>query len=154
MIKFLLLFLVLLNWDNYKTQQFILSPKEYEKTETIYINKGETKDFQDKNIKIKFNRILEISRCPKGATCKWADFTVIEIELSKINTKPTTYQLSDSKIKDAVKHYPNEIFYNGNSIVLKEISPYPNKKEDIDLDNYKIGISIKKEIDQTNPTMK
>ncbi|MGD1319767.1 hypothetical protein [Chryseobacterium sp. 2R14A] len=120
----------------------------------IYFREGENKFLQEFQMNVTFKNIAEDSRCPQGTQCVWAGVAVANVELMSTTSRPMILQFSTTEVKG--KDYHKTQSFNGYIISLKEITPYPTSQNGAKSlsGKYKIGISITKEIDQTNPTMK
>jgi hypothetical protein len=83
---------------------------------------------------IHFAAVTSDSRCPSGSKCPWAGNAEIVLELTGdgnqaavLNTNPQFQQT-----------YP----YNNAKITLKELKPYPEVGQKIDMDSYVAVLSI------------
>lgn len=111
----------------------------------IYFREGENKFLQEFQMNITFKNIAEDSRCPEGTQCVWAGVAVANVEFMSTTSRPMILQLSTAEVKG--KDYHKTQSFNGYSISLKEITPYPtSQKGTKSLSGmYKIGIEISKE---------
>ena len=85
---------------------------------------------------INFSAVTSDSRCPSGSECPWAGNAEIVLELTGdgnqvavLNTNPQFQQT-----------YP----YNNAKITLKELKPYPEVDQTIDMNSYIAVLSIEK----------
>ena len=69
-------------------------------------------------IKITFNKVLEDSRCPKGARCIWAGNAKVSLELEKSADKKNI-ELNSFKGATSVE-------YQGCEIKFVNLAPYPD----------------------------
>lgn len=120
----------------------------------IYFNEGENKFLQEFQMNVTFKNIVEDSRCPQGTQCIWAGVAVANIELMSTTSRPMVLQFSTTEVKG--KNYHKTQTFNGYTISLKEITPYPTSQDGTKLlsGKYRIGVSITKENNQQNSTMK
>jgi len=120
--------------------------------EIIYFNEGENKFLQEYQMNVTFKGISEDSRCPKDVTCVWAGVAVAQIEVMGVATRPMTLNLAS--IDNKGKNYHQSTEFNGYTISLADVQPYPGSAEGTKALNgkYKIGITIKKAGE--NPTRK
>ena len=111
----------------------------------IYFREGENKFLQEFQMNVTFKNITEDSRCPEGTQCVWAGVAVANVEFMSTTSRPMILQLSTAEVKG--KDYHKTQSFNGYSISLKEITPYPtSQKGTKSLSGmYKIGIEISKE---------
>lgn len=120
--------------------------------EIIYFSEGENKFLKEQQMNVTFKRISEDSRCPKDVNCIWAGVAVAQVEVMGTTTRPMTLSLASTDNK--AKNYSQSATFNGYTISLVDVQPYPNAAEGAKALNgkYKIGITIKKAGE--NPTTK
>lgn len=120
--------------------------------EIIYFSEGENKFLKEYQMNVTFKGISEDSRCPKDVTCVWAGVAVAQIEIMGTATRPMT--LSLASIDNKGRNYTKSTVFNGYTISLVDVQPYPGAAEGTKALNgkYKIGITIKKAGE--NPTTK
>jgi hypothetical protein len=120
--------------------------------EIIYFNEGENKFLKEYQMNVTFKGISEDSRCPKDVTCVWAGVAVAQVEVMGVATRPMTLTLASMDNKG--KNYHQSTEFNGYTISLTDVQPYPGATEGTKALNgkYKIGITIKKAGE--NPTKK
>lgn len=97
--------------------------------EEFNLNYGQTANFKDKSLSIKFKSI-EDSRCPIGAVCVWEGNARIIIGVNEVD-----FSLN-SKIE------PKEIQSLGYLIKLISVYPYPNIDNPIKLKDYTITLIV------------
>lgn len=73
---------------------------------------------QNEAIKITFNKVLEDSRCPKGARCAWAGNARVSLTLAK-NSDQKIVELDNYEGKTSVE-------YQGCEIKFVDLAPYPD----------------------------
>jgi len=112
--------------------------------ESIDLSEGQQKLLKEYPLQIKFNRIVEESRCPEGVNCIWAGVAVAEVELTDKAAKPVILNLATTDMQ--AKGYQKSTNFNGYTIALQNVAPYPTAERGTqDLKgNYKISISIQK----------
>lgn len=120
--------------------------------EIIYFNQGENKFLKEYQMNVTFKNISEDSRCPKDVNCIWAGVAVAQVEVMGTATRPVTLQLAT--MDNTGRNYHNSADFNGYTISLADVNPYPGSQEGTKALNgkYKIGIIIKK--NGTNTTRK
>ncbi|GAB0157318.1 hypothetical protein CHRYSEOSP005_25910 [Chryseobacterium sp. Alg-005] len=118
----------------------------------IYFNEGENKFLKEYEMNVTFKKVSEDSRCPKGVNCIWAGAAVAEVEVMGIATRPITLRLAT--MDNAGKNLFSSAEFNGYTISLVEITPYPTSEGGAKALNgkYKIGIKIKETV--SKPTMR
>lgn len=111
----------------------------------IYFREGENKFLSEFQMNVTFKGITEDSRCPEGTQCVWAGAAVANVEFMSTTSRPMILQLSTAEVKG--KDYHKTQSFNGYTISLKEITPYPTSKNGAKplSGMYKIGIEISKE---------
>ena len=120
--------------------------------EIIYLNEGENKFLKEYQMNVTFKGISEDSRCPKDVTCVWAGIAVAQVEVMGTTTRPMTLNLASMDNKG--RNYNKSAAFNGYTISLADVQPYPGAAEGTKALNgkYRIGITIKK--GGENPTTK
>lgn len=121
-------------------------------SEIIYFNEGENKFLKEYEMNVTFKGISEDSRCPKDVNCIWAGVAVAQVEFMGIATRPMTLNLATMDKAD--KNYSKSANFNGYTISLVELVPYPTSEAGAKAlkGKYRIGITIKKGVE--NPTMR
>lgn len=112
--------------------------------EIIYFNEGENKFMKEAEMNLTFKGISEDSRCPKGVNCMWAGVAVAQVEVMGLATRPMILNLASEDNKS--RNYNKSAQFNGYTISLTDVTPYPEASEGVKALNgkYKIGIVIKK----------
>jgi hypothetical protein len=120
--------------------------------EIIYFNEGENRFLKQYQMNVTFKGISEDSRCPKDVTCIWAGVAVAQVEVMGTSTRPMTLNLASMDNKG--RKYNKSADFNGLTISLAEVNPYPGAEEGAKALNgkYRIGITIKKA--EEDPTTK
>jgi hypothetical protein len=123
-----------------------LSKKEV-KSDTagpIYLTEGQEKSLKEFPMAIKFNGISEDSRCPEGVNCIWAGVAVAEIEITEKSNKP--FQLNLATMDMQKRGYQKSAEFNGYTISLQNVLPYPNAEQGTQglKGSYKIAILVQK----------
>ncbi|PJJ67591.1 hypothetical protein [Chryseobacterium geocarposphaerae] len=118
----------------------------------IYFSEGENKFLKEYQMNVTFKGISEDSRCPKDVNCVWAGVAVAQVEVMGTATRPMTLNLAS--IDNKGRNYNTSAEFNGYTISLIDVQPYPGAAEGTKALNgkYKIGITIKKAGE--NPTTK
>lgn len=113
-------------------------------SEIIYFNEGENKFLKAYEMNVTFKGISEDSRCPKDVTCVWAGVAVAQLEIMGIATRPMTLNLAT--LDNKARNYNKSTEFNGYTISLADVQPYPGASEGSKAlkGKYKIGITIKK----------
>ena len=118
----------------------------------IYFNEGENKFLKEYQMNVTFNTISEDSRCPEGVNCIWAGVAVANVMVMGTTTRPVTLSLATTE--NAGRNYFTSAEFNGYTISLAEVTPFPTAKEGTQAlpGKYRIGITIKKTGEK--PTMR
>ncbi len=118
----------------------------------IHFSEGENKFLKEYQMNVTFKGISEDSRCPKDVNCVWAGVAVAQVEIMGTATRPMILNLAS--IDNKGRNYNTSAEFNGYTISLVDVQPYPGTAEGTKALNgkYKIGITIKKAGE--NPTTK
>jgi len=110
----------------------------------IYFNEGENRFLDEYQMNVTFKGISEDSRCPKDVNCVWAGVAVAQVEVMGTTTRPMT--LSLASLDNKGRNYHQSADFNGYTITLTAVNPYPESAEGSKglKGKYKIGITIKK----------
>lgn len=104
----------------------------------VSVSYGET--VASHNMSLTFDDVLEDSRCPKGVECVWEGNAKIQLTLrTSASDVGTTVQLNTHS------SYQNTVSYNGYTIHLYKLIPYPEYGVDIQLSDYKAILQIEQE---------
>lgn len=119
---------------------------------TLYFNEGENRFLKEYQMNVTFKAISEDSRCPEGVNCVWAGVAVADVEVMGTATRPVTLRLATTE--NAGRNYFQSAEFNGYTISLTDVSPFPNAQGGTKAlaGKYKIGITIKKTGEK--PTMR
>ncbi|MBP2616500.1 hypothetical protein [Chryseobacterium jejuense] len=124
-----------------------------QKNDLIYLSEGENKFLLDYKMNITFKGISEDSRCPEGVNCIWAGAALAQIEVMGTSTRPVLLNLAS--IDFPARNYRQSAKFNGYTITLQEVTPYPKAGGAEELKGkYKIGISINKDRPSSDTTKK
>ncbi|WP_326982757.1 hypothetical protein VUJ46_21800 [Chryseobacterium sp. MYb264] len=112
--------------------------------ETLFFKEGENKFLKDYQMNVTFTGISEDSRCPADVNCIWAGAAVADVQVMGTTTRPVNLHLATTD--NAGRNYFKSAEFNGYTITLTELTPYPDSKDGVKAlnGNYKIGITIKK----------
>ncbi len=141
-----------------KPSKIEVSPKSTasgdQKEPVIYFNEGENKFLKPYQMNVTFKGISEDSRCPAGVNCIWAGAALAQIEVMGTYSRPVTLSLASTDYP--ARNYNQSTEYNGYTITLQDVTPYPKSEEGAKALNgkYRIGISITKTKDPSDPTRK
>lgn len=118
----------------------------------LYLNEGENRFLKDYQMNVTFKGISEDSRCPKDVNCIWAGVAVAQIEVMGTATRPMTLEIAT--IDNKARNYSASAVFNGYTISLADVQPYPGAVDGAKAlkGKYRIGIIITKGGDQS--TMK
>lgn len=110
------------------------------KGEEISLKKSQTISYCKENISISFVDVLNDSRCPSNVTCIWAGFVQVKLDIQGISgestielaTEPNSYGIS------------SQVDFEGLSIKLVDVSPYPAINVKINPDEFRAILLIEK----------
>ncbi|AZA84716.1 hypothetical protein C1637_18190 [Chryseobacterium lactis] len=128
-------------------------PKD-QKAGIIYLNEGENKFLKEYQMNVTFTGISEDSRCPEGANCIWAGVALAQVQVMGTATRPITLNLAS--MDHPARDYHQSADFNGYTITLQDVTPYPKTDGGASAltGKYKIGITIKKEEKPSGSTTK
>ena len=140
--------------ENKNTQTSTNTKTVDQKNGIIYLNEGENKFLRESDMNVTFKGISEDSRCPEGVNCIWAGVAVAQVEVMGTSTRPMVLYLAT--MNHPGKNYHQSADFNGRTITLEEVTPYPKAEGGTSAlaGKYKIGISIKNMETPSNPTTK
>ena len=84
----------------------------------VQLRGGEQATTQDKQITVKFDALLEDSRCPKSVVCVWSGQARVRLLVSTGSSQPEPIELSTLPSKD-------QGTVQGLDIRLEAVDPYP-----------------------------
>ncbi|WP_100077515.1 hypothetical protein [Chryseobacterium camelliae] len=110
----------------------------------ISLSEGENKFLKEYDMNITFKGVSEDSRCPEGVNCIWAGVAVAQVEVMGTATRPVILNLASTE--NPGRNYHQSADFNGYTITLKTIAPYPTSAEGTSAlkGKYTIGISVQK----------
>lgn len=129
-----------------------VNPIPMNSEKVIYLKEGENKFLSEYQMNVTFKGISEDSRCPEGVNCIWAGAAVAQVEVMGTATRPMTLNLATTDNKG--RNYSQSAAFNGYTISLTEVTPYPKSAEGTQAlkGAYQIGITITKSIGETSTT--
>lgn len=115
-----------------------------QKGDIIYFNQGENKFLKEYEMNVTFKGISEDSRCPEGVSCIWAGAAVAQVEVMGTYSRPMVLYLATTE--NAGRNYRKSQEFNGYTLSLEEVSPFPKSDGGTKAleGKYKIGIKITK----------
>ncbi|MDZ8223364.1 hypothetical protein [Nostoc sp. ChiVER01] len=88
----------------------------------FYLKYGKTAYLPTENIKIKFSKVIQDSRCPSDVTCIWQGQVIIGLDIIKNGKQVSTLMLTLIPGRDAL---PIQ-FLDKYTVKLIGVSPYPS----------------------------
>lgn len=88
----------------------------------VRLVEGQSVFLKDKDLNIKFVRVLDDSRCPQHSQCIWAGSATVELEVMKTSSRPQTIQLTNGALKGDQQLNANILSYN---VSLETVYPTP-----------------------------
>jgi hypothetical protein len=99
---------------------------------------SQTAVIRGENLKIKFEEVLEDSRCPRGVTCIWEGRARCLVKLTNSNDSQTMelieHGLSDQYSKVTYKNYQ----------ITFHVIPYPEAGKEISTGEYRLLLTVSK----------
>lgn len=110
----------------------------------LYFNEGENRFLKEYQMNVTFKGISEDSRCPKDVNCIWAGVAVAQVEVMGTATRPMTLEIAT--IDNKTRNYTASAVFNGYTISLADVQPYPGAVDGAKVlkGKYRIGITITK----------
>jgi hypothetical protein len=98
---------------------------------------GETSKIASENLTLKFEKVLNDSRCPDGAMCIWEGQvqSLVTIELNGKNEQITLTQLGSTDTTTQL--------YDGYKIAFY-VTPYPKVNQTISNSDYRLNLTVTK----------
>jgi hypothetical protein len=120
----------------------------------IYFNQDENRFLKEYDMNVTFKGVSEDSRCPEGVNCIWAGVAIAQVEVMGTTTRPMVLELAT--MENAGRNYHQSVEFNGYTISLEEVTPFPKSDGGAKAleGKYKIGIKIQKAGNSTKPTRK
>lgn len=120
----------------------------------IYFREGENRFLSEYQMNVTFKGISEDSRCPEGVSCIWAGAAVAQVEVMGTTTRPMTLNLATTD--NTGRNYSRSAGFNGYTISLIEVTPYPKSEKGTQAlkGAYRIGITITKATEEKTTTTK
>lgn len=131
-----------------------ITSTDNQKDGVIYLNEGENKFLREYQMNVTFKGVSEDSRCPEGVNCIWAGAALAQVEVMGTATRPMILNLAS--IDYPGRNYRQSAEFNGYTITLQNVAPYPKQLDGAKalVGKYKIGITIKKTDQSTDSTTK
>ncbi|WP_446009266.1 hypothetical protein [Candidatus Electrothrix sp.] len=108
-------------------------PQQEDFPQTVELQPKTSKKVSN-DLKIRFNSVLEDSRCPTGTQCPWEGNAEILLELT--GGSPETVHLNTGGM------FPRTENYNGYTITLQNLKPHPVAGAHIEESRYTATLSI------------
>lgn len=103
----------------------------------IMVKAGRTVAVEGGRLKIKFEAVVDDSRCPQGVDCIWSGNAEVVLKVTTTDGKSATVKLNTNL-------NPKEVDFHGYKIKLGRLSPYPIKDEKIEPSQYEAILIISK----------
>ncbi|WP_294205979.1 hypothetical protein [uncultured Chryseobacterium sp.] len=132
------------NASSINTPQTAMNSSSAKDNALINLSEGENKFLKAYDMNVTFRGVSEDSRCPEGVNCIWAGVAVAQVEVMGTATRPVILNLASTE--NPGRNYHQSADFNGYTITLKTIAPYPASAEGTSAlkGKYTIGISIQK----------
>ncbi len=93
---------------------------------------------ESENLKIKFLNVTDDSRCPSDVVCVWAGQVSVSFNIQKGGKNPGFFSMTSAGGQDT------EISFEGYSIKLVRVEPYPKSSQQILPSDYAVVLAISK----------
>lgn len=100
---------------------------------------GQRVVIKGEKLSLKFSAVHDESRCPTGVQCVWEGNAGVVVELSKKNKKVVQGMVNTN---NSIK--PNQLEYEGYTIKLVGLNPYPRADQRIEPKDYKAILMVTK----------
>jgi hypothetical protein len=98
---------------------------------------GESATLKNEGLTVTFNGVDEDSRCPSDVDCFWEGDAEVNVTISKPGYTPLNTVLHTTLSPQAAS-------YNGYTVTLNGLAPYPVSTSTIDLDDYVATFTVTK----------
>lgn len=98
---------------------------------------GKEKKIARTNLKIKFVKLIEDSRCPTDVNCIWAGNAKIQIKLTGKRSASKTFEINTGMA-------PQTVTFEGYEIKLMDLTPKPASNIRINPNGYTASFEVKK----------
>jgi hypothetical protein len=106
----------------------------YSVNDTINIGLGKVYQY-DADMSIKFDSVIEDSRCPEGAECIWAGLDIVQLDLS-VDNHFTIFRLMDTG------GFKQDTTISGYKIGIVALNPYPSLSSEFKKESYIVTLRI------------
>ena len=104
----------------------------------VAVKYGQQITVAKEGLTLKFVTVLEDSRCPEGVQCVWEGNARIELTAAKAGNDRSSFELNTND------RFPVEAQYLDYTITLTDLKPYPKAAEQIQMQDYKVALEIRK----------
>lgn len=101
---------------------------------------NQTFSLESDDVKVKFLNVTADSRCPSGVTCIWQGEAKILVNIIKNNQDHGNFSLTS---RDGQQNLASQVF-DGYSIEVVKVEPYPSSGKRISLSDYLVTFAISK----------
>ena len=134
----LFIFIIVFSCNNGTQTEPTERSKEKTNSQNVIVKYAHETAITGEDMSVKFEAILEDSRCPEGVQCVWAGNARIELAVTKAGEDTASLELNTND------RYPVEAHYLDYTITLIDLKPYPKAAEQKDIENYTATIEIQK----------
>ena len=118
---------------NNNVDELVIIDEDYE------LGFGETTSINGGDFELRFDKLIEDSRCPIYANCVWEGRAVVKLIATK-NSEDTDIILATVNSINGDSLLIVE--YNNYSIELKDVTPYPDHNNPTEVDDYIVVLDI------------
>ena len=98
---------------------------------------GETATVTGEGLTVTFNGVSSDSRCPIGVNCFWAGDGAVDVTIAK-----SGYATLNTTLHTTLS--PQSVAYNGYTVTLNSLSPYPRYGSTINPNSYIANLTVTK----------
>lgn len=101
----------------------------------VVVPYGRLRVERSSGVSVRFLKVVEDSRCPKGVNCVWAGAVTIKIQVAKAGKTSKILELSTLKDRETAN-------FEGKRITLIRVTPYPEAGKKIEPGSYVLTLKI------------
>lgn len=113
---------------------------EFQLNQPFELSIGKSAKQEPGRLKLTFSNVTEDSRCPEGLNCMWEGRVTTSI-IAATSDGSQTFSIS----REGTPKNPPAVKFQGYTIRLLDVAPYPKKDVKIDKQSYAVKLSVGKE---------
>jgi hypothetical protein len=103
---------------------------------------GQEATISGENLRLRFDQLLEDSRCPTQVDCVWTGQARIAVAVQQAQGDPTTVEFNTNPAPGAIARTVDVGDY---TIDLQALDPYPETPDPIDFEDYRATLLVRKD---------